>query len=32
MEPTATRWMETRPQANLSGYSLDVILGHVTSL
>lgn len=32
MEPTATQWMETRPQANLTGFSLDNILGQVTYL
>lgn len=32
MEPTAMQWMETRPQANLTGLTLDYILGQVTYL
>ena len=32
MEPTVTQWMEQRPQANLTGFSLDNVLGHVTTL
>ena len=32
MEPTVTQWMETRPPANLTGFTLDNIGGHITCL